>query len=736
MNKSFKNINFPPTYKYSSDSEFIPLEFYESVFPISKKIDLLLGYFSSNAFKVLSQSFAEFIFNGGSIRIVTNHVMTIKDKENLIENTNLKDEDKVIDIFQDITKLESELRDYGQHFFDCLKYLLKEKRLQILPVKFNGFDLAHCKKMILFDGENYISTDGSINFTLSALTKNSESFEVNAPWKGEIFDKRTELEKENFNRIFNKQHPNYTYLDANQIETVISKIGKSKDIQDLLEDSVRLDDSDFSQKVKDILQRKKKFIEESIELKSNALSEPRFPYVSGARPYQLEAYQNWINRNYSSVFAMATGTGKTITSLNCVLQEYLNTGTYKSIILVPSIALLDQWEKEVQQFNFKKIIKIGGGNKWEQELASIVSNKLWKREDNYILISTYGSFTTEKFQKYFNKIQSDLILIADEAHNIGAPGIRKLLPTITTLKKIGLSATPKRVYDVEGTDALNVFFNDSPPYTYEFGMERALSEGFLTEYKYFPKIVQLNEDENERYIEISKKLLKFFDFEKGEFKKDPIVETLLLKRKNIIHKAHFKIHTFKLILKELSKINKLHYIFAYVPEGYVYNEDGSSSKLLNEFLLASAEQIPGIKMNSYTTEDNELNQILRGFSEGKIDVLFAMKMLDEGVDIPRAEVGIFCSSTGNPRQFIQRRGRLLRKHADKAFATIYDMVVIPNQSENDPSIFSMERNLVKNELRRVAYFSSLSMNFYDSRKELDEICSKYELNLNELISEL
>ncbi len=736
MNKTFKEISYPPTFKYSSDSESIPLEFYESVFPISKSIDLLLGYFSSNAFKVLSQSFAEFIFNGGSIRIVTNHVMTIKDKENLIENTNLKDEDKVIDIFQDISKLEFELRDYGQHFFDCLKYLLKEKRLQILPVKFNGFDLAHCKKMILFDGENYISTDGSINFTLSALTKNSESFEVNAPWKGEIFAKRTELEKENFNRIFNKEHPNYTYLDANQIETVISKIGKSKDIQDLLEDSVRLDDSEFSQKVKDILQRKKKIIEESIEHKSIALSEPRFPYISGARPYQLEAYQNWINRNYSSVFAMATGTGKTITSLNCVLQEYIKTGTYKTIILVPSIALLEQWEKEVEQFNFKKIIKIGGGNKWEQELASIVSNKLWKREENYILISTYGSFTTEKFQKYFVKIQSDLILIADEAHNIGAPGIRKILPTITTSKKIGLSATPKRVYDLEGTEALNVFFNDSPPYTYEFGMERALSEGFLTEYKYFPKIVQLNEDESERYIEISKKLLKFFDFEKGEFKKDPIVETLLLKRKNIIHKAHFKINTFKQILKELSKINKLHYIFTYVPEGYIYNEDGGSSKLLNKFLIAAAEQIQGIKMNSYTTEDNELNQILRGFSEGKIDMLFAMKMLDEGVDVPRAEVGIFCSSTGNPRQFIQRRGRLLRKHSDKAFATIYDMVVIPNQADNDPSIFSMERNLVKNELRRVAYFSSLSMNFYDSRNELDEICSKYELNLNELISEL
>ena len=141
-------------------------------------------------------------------------------------------------------------------------------------------------------------------------------------------------------------------------------------------------------------------------------------------------------------------------------------------------------------------------------------------------------------------------------------------------------------------------------------------------------------------------------------------------------------------------------------------------------------------MNSYTAADQDLKEILRGFSEGKIEILLAMKMLDEGVDVPRAEVGIFASSTGNPRQFIQRRGRLLRKHKNKAFATIYDMVVIPKLSNTNSEIFSMERNLVHNELRRVGYFASLALNFYDSKNSLEDVCNKYDLDLDTIINEL
>ncbi|MDQ6532119.1 DEAD/DEAH box helicase [Flavobacterium sp. LHD-85] len=463
---------------------------------------------------------------------------------------------------------------------------------------------------------------------------------------------------------------------------------------------------------------------------------PRFPNIEGPRNYQIEAYENWLKNDCQGVFAMATGTGKTITSLNCLLNLYKLFNTYKTIILVPSIALLNQWQKEVESFNFENILQVGGGNDWERDLASYVSNFSWGNKRDLIIICTYGSFITSKFQKYFKKIDKDFLLIADEAHNIAATNIRKKLYDIKCEKRIGLSATPKRIYDIEGTEALNVFFNDTPPYTFSFDIEKALKEGYLTEYKYFPVLVELNSDEMEEYVEISIKLLKFFDFEKREFKQDPMVEILLLKRKNIIHKAINKIACFKKIITQLYKTDKLKYAFAYVPEGYLTNNEATDQKLIDLYLKACNDTIPSLRINSYTSEDEKLDQILRGFSEGKIDVLFAMKMLDEGVDIPRAEIGIFCSSTGNPRQFIQRRGRLLRKHKDKAYATIYDMVVVPNISNGSSDFFNMEKKMVKNELQRVAHFASLSMNFYDSKSNLQEILSKYELNLDQIISEL
>lgn len=729
----FKEIIFPPTYKYSSDSDFIPLEFYEDCFPISKSIDLLLGYFSSNAIKVLSKSFAEFIYNGGKMRLITNHVYSKSDYENLILDSNLKNEDKVINIFNDLIKIEENLSSEGKHFFDCLKYLLNQGRLEIIPVKFNNFDLAHCKKMILFDGEDYIVTEGSINFTLPALLKNSESFQVETPWNGEISNRRINDEILNFNKIFGKNHPNYKYIENNEIEVIINSIGRDKNIVDLLDDSVKLPNDDYSEKVKKIISKKKIRFEEKIELVSNT---PKFPFPQGPRDYQREAYKNWQENNYTGVFAMATGTGKTITSLNCLLNLYTDLGYYRAIILVPSIALLNQWEEEVKSFNFKNVLKVGGGNNWEQQLANYSSNFSWGLKSDIIIISTYGSFVLNRFQKLFTKIQSEFLLIADEAHNMGANNIQKKLNQINVDKKIGLSATPKRIYDLQGTIAIDSFFNDTPPYTYNFDMEKALKKGFLSNYKYFPIIVELTEEEFEEYTEISKKLLKFFDFENGKFKDDPIVEILLLKRKGIIHKAENKVSLMSSIIKELIEKDIAKYVFAYIPEGYKNNNLDDGERILNSYIKRVHKDYPQVKMNSYTAEDQNLNEILKGFEEGKIEILFAMKMLDEGVDIPRAEVGIFASSTGNPRQFIQRRGRLLRKHKDKSFATIYDMVVIPKLNESIGQLYNIERNLVRNELNRVAYFASLAMNFYDSKVELDTVCKKYELDLDTIINEL
>lgn len=734
MQKKFRDLPFPPTYKYSSDSKHIPLEFYEDTFPISKKIDLLLGYFSSNAIKVLSRSFAEFIYNGGQMRLITNHVYSLTDYQNLLENTKLNDEDKIINIFSDLSEIEKGLSSEGMHFFDCLKYLLNNGRLELIPVKFNNVNLAHCKKMILYDGTDYILTEGSINFTLPALLKNSESFQVETPWNGDVSIRRIEDEKNNFDKIFKKTHPYYKYIDKESIEVIINSIGRNKDISDLLDDSLDINDSDdYGIKVKKIIQNKKDRFKDKLEIISNT---PKFPFSQGPREYQKDAYNEWVKKEYSGVFAMATGTGKTITSLNCLLNLYSEQGYYRAIILVPSIALLNQWEEEVKSFNFKKILKVGGGNNWEKDLANYSSNYSWGMKKDLIIISTYGSFVLDRFQKLFQKIQEDFLLIADEAHNMGANNIQEKLKDVKVNKKIGLSATPKRIYDPEGTLAIDSFFKDTPPYTYSFGMEKALEFGFLTGYKYYPLIVELNESEFEEYSDISKKLLKFFDFEKGKFKDDPIVEILLLKRKSIIHKAANKLDLFSSIIKELKKSKKDKFVFAYIPEGNTNNNDGDTVKILNQYLRKIHNDYPSLKMNSYTSEDQNLDEVLRGFEEGKIEVLFAMKMLDEGVDVPRAEVGIFASSTGNPRQFIQRRGRLLRKHKDKTFATIYDMVVIPKLEGNLGEFFNIEKNLVKNELNRVAYFASLAMNFYDSKEALEDVCQKYDLDLDTIINDL
>lgn len=740
MIEKFRGINFPPTYKYASDSDFIPLEFYERTFPISQSIDLLLGYFSSNAIKVLSRSLAEFLYSGGKMRIITNHVYSLIDYENLVLSPELKDEDKWINIFEDLSEIEKNLSAEGIHFFDCLKYLLKVGRLEILPVKFNDVDLAHCKTMILYDGVDYIVTDGSINFTLSALLKNSESFQVETPWNGDISVRRIKDAKDNFERIFTKQHPAYNYIDKDKIEVVINAIGRDKDIQDLFDDSLNFIDSTYSEKVNIVIENKKQRFIRKLENLKKIENLPHFPKFGGnisePREYQKEAYLEWVKKDYSGVFAMATGTGKTITSLNCLLNLYNQEGFYRAIILVPSIALLNQWEDEVKAFNFKAILKVGGGNNWEKDLANYSSNYSWGLKNDLIIISTYGSFVLDRFQKLFQKIQEDFLLIADEAHNMGANNIKTRLNDISVKRKIGLSATPKRIYDPEGTLAIDAFFKDSPPYTYSFGMQKALEHGFLAEYKYFPQIVELTEEEFEEYVEISKKLLKFFDFKSGKFKDDPIVEILLLKRKNIIHKAHNKLYLFSSIVGELIKIKKDKYVFAYIPEGNTQNDDGDNVKILNQYLKKVHKDYPQIKMNSYTSADQNLDEILRGFEDGKIEILFAMKMLDEGVDIPRAEVGIFASSTGNPRQFIQRRGRLLRKHKDKTYATIYDMVVIPKLESSLGDLYNIERNLVKNELNRVAYFASLSMNFYDSKETLNDVCNKYELDLDTIINEL
>lgn len=167
-----------------------------------------------------------------------------------------------------------------------------------------------------------------------------------------------------------------------------------------------------------------------------------------------------------------------------------------------------------------------------------------------------------------------------------------------------------------------------------------------------------------------------------------------------------------------------------MPEGFDDNSK-EEERIIQQYNQAVMQTNDQIRISSYTGDSNDRSFVLNAFEEGKIDVLTAMKCLDEGVDVPRTELAIFCSSTGNPRQFIQRRGRILRQHIDKKHAVIHDLVVIPKFDKNSDqsASYKMERSLVENELRRVADFSFMARNQYDAIESVNKICSHYDLNL-------
>lgn len=732
-----RDVNWSEDRSYRTNSESEPIQFYLDGLNNSTRLDLLLGYFSSAAINVLALGFAIFLHKGGTLRLVINNILSEDDKNAVVKASEGELNYSKIDL-SNIRETKKNLSEYNKHFFECLAWLIFHNKIQLVIIKpKTGNGISHFKSGAFYDSINSVGFKASCNFTAYGLLENLEELDAFLSWENSRSSKMLSRQRQAFEGFFQKKDSSVEYLDANSIETAIKdEFGGKTEYELLFREKELLAKKEGIAKNINV----RKTIENLITQIEVIAREPRFPYPDGPREYQVEAYNNWVKNNYKGIFAMATGTGKTITSLNCLLEEYKKTNSYYAVILVPSKALLDQWIEEVSLFNFTNIIVIGGGYSGLQTLPNFASNFRAGLRKDIIIISTYASFTSDRFQKSFTKIQDEFTLIADEAHNMGASQIKEVMSKLTIPKRIGLSATPKRKYDPEGTDAICEFFDDQPPFCYSFGMKRAMKEGRLTDYYYFPRIVHLDEDEKEEYVELSNMLLKFFDFKLGKFKDSPIVERLLLRRKTIIHQARRKIPAYKEILRELDKKDKLKYVFTYVPVGSSKEEDENNEDITNKFvyqyLKAAQEVKPNLKSSTYTSETEDRKSKIRGFSEGKIDMLLAMKMLDEGVDIPRTEIGIFASSTGNPREYIQRRGRLLRNHDDKKFAYVYDMIVAPIASHDNESLYRIERNMVRNELIRVGYFASLSMNFYDSKDTLQDICDRYELDLDLIINEL
>lgn len=730
---------------YRPDEYNSPEKFFNDCLENSKEFDLQLGYFSSATISVLADGFASFISNGGKMRLVINHIVSNEDKNAISKGIN----GGVIDCFDlsNFDELKKTFDEYQQQFFECLAFLIYDKRIDIRIIKpKNKKGIAHTKSGQFRDGDSTTSFTGSANFTISGLFNNLEEIKIDRSDSIDLMvQKRIESQREEFDSIMGMKKRNIEYLPPDKLISAIQTNFGDKDIEELVDVEKKLR---ILKKERAIRERQK---QGEMVGEHYAEVEPKFPYPTGPRDYQKLAFDNWKDNGQKGLFAMATGTGKTITSLNCLLEIYQRKRYYKAIILVPTITLVNQWEQECKKFCFSNIIKVYSKNKiWRDEVERVRFNEKYRTERepevSYIIISTYASYSREKVFNVLNDFDKRrLLIIADECHNMGSGLIVKHLKEIPYLRRIGLSATPDRQYDDSGNTKLRKFFGSEDKYTYEYSMEEAIKNGVLCKYMYYPHLVRLTSDEMDAYVELSEKISKYFNYNTCTFDdSDEMLKRLLLARKRIIHKAANKLPAFiDIIEKRYEEKGSLKYSLIYVPEGnkpdYIggtddfdksenIDDDEEADHLIDIYTQAVTEIDERVTVRKFTSGQRDREEILDDFASGKLHILTSMKCLDEGVDVPRSELAIFCSSTGNPRQFIQRRGRVLRTHPDKKLAELHDLVVVPEVSPNSSS-YRMEQSLLRGELLRVNNFALLSENPSYSDMELREVMDHYGLNL-------
>ena len=723
-----RDVHFKHSYSSGYDE---PKDFFTEALIESSTFDLGLGFFSSSGIRSLAYGFALFIANGGKMRVVMNHFLSKEDKEaiengqkHLVENFENR-------ILSDIKKMAKTLSKEDEHFFHCLSYLISINRIEFIATISTKGGLGHDKYGIFTDDEgNKVAFIGSANFSHSALELNGETITV---FTSPNDDKRISEYQTLFDESWENDTPHLIHIPIDEVKTYISENFYKESLKQLLGTSIDLrEDKSINDFCKPLSQR----VLDKIELKEQ---EPRFPFPE-ERTIQIDAYNAWIKNGKNGVFAMATGSGKTVTALNCLRKQFKENGFYKAIIVVPTQALAIQWKHEAESFNFQNIISTHTDKDWKNILSRYTTRSLLDQTKNIILITTYATFNRRDIQTYIDRTKGieTFIYIADEAHNIGSKSSLKHLPEAIKWR-IGLSATPERVYDDFGSEKLYEFFKSRPPeYTFRYTMKQAINSGILCHYDYYPIFVELTSSEMDEYERISSQLRKFIDSDTGKYK--PEAEKLLLKRKRIIHKAENKKVAISGLLEDLKRKRKLDYTFVFVPEGYEpdYSESDSYQieqddiHIIDEYAQMFKDH--GYSYHKYISGLDDAPDILKSFADGDIQVLLSMKCLDEGVDIPRAEHAIFCSSTGNPRQFVQRRGRVLRKSKEKEKAKIWDLIVTPPNVVEDAEC--IERNMFISEVKRIINFAALADNQIDILYgELKEYCEILRIDLFAMLEE-
>ncbi|MGX6443564.1 DEAD/DEAH box helicase family protein [Neobacillus sp. K501] len=429
-----------------------------------------------------------------------------------------------------------------------------------------------------------------------------------------------------------------------------------------------------------------------------------FPNQVKPRPYQQEAINAVIQNNWCGILEMATGTGKTITSLLISEEFFKERGRIFLVILVPFTHLVEQWEKNCHDMGYRTITNCFGNKKsWVNKLQTEVRDFNLGLIEKHVAITTYKTAASDEFNDLISRIRGKSFLISDECHYFGMRSLRQnKLGNIEA--KLGLSATPDRWWDEQGSQYITDFFGET---VYEYDMASAIANGALTEYIYHPLTIDLTDDELDRYEKLTKRLIYLYGNKKDN--KEEISE-VNRKRSLIISKAEQKKDVLFSIFADKMR-DEVSHTLVYCAPGEV------------ELITKNLADL-GYRVHRFDSEVPlaERMKILEAFDQGDIQILVAIKCLDEGVDVPSTKVAYFLASTSNPREFVQRRGRILRKYPGKNLAVIYDFIVLPSEANDQ-----MYKSIASKELPRFAEFSRFAINNFKARELVGNKLKPYSL---------
>ena len=451
------------------------------------------------------------------------------------------------------------------------------------------------------------------------------------------------------------------------------------------------------------------------------------------RPYQREAINAWFEADGCGVLALATGTGKTFTALSALCALYERVGSPLVIIVVaPLLHLADQWIQEAHKFGLRPIRCAEGRSRWHR----IAHNAIWNANQGHSkivsLVATNATFSSEAFKSLLDNLRVRTVIIGDEVHNLGAARIRAHLPQRVRLR-MGLSATPKRWMDEDGTEAIRNYFGSVVK---EFTIRDAINSDppVLSPYTYHPVLVELDPDEADDYLAISRNLARsLVDPDRSDLSDE--VLALLLRRARLLASARNKIPKLREVIH---RFKESYFNLVYCGDGSVELE---TAGLLESEGLETERQITaitrllghdlsmGVATYTATTSATDRQRLLADFRMRRLQALVCIRCLDEGIDIPEVRRAFILASGTNPRQFIQRRGRLLRRSDGKERAEIYDFIVLPPSEElakNAPG-FLLMRKLLERELSRVTEFTRDALNGPQAREMLLPTLRQYQL---------